>query len=149
MTAKAKQQPELAAFFEERVQEIATKIGKLAAEFPEAKFEDASVTGARTFGAVVRHVAFWNQYVADSLLGQPANDAGNELALAEYPTKARMVEALEKSSGRVIAALNPHSLDAIAVRMVMSYIEHNCEHYGQLAVYSRLAGIVPPASRGV
>lgn len=28
-----------------------------------------------------------------------------------------------------------------------SFIEHSAEHYGQLVVYYRLAGIVPPESR--
>ena len=32
--------------------------------------------------------------------------------------------------------------------MVVTFIEHNCEHYGQLVVYARLNQIVPPASRG-
>jgi uncharacterized damage-inducible protein DinB len=32
--------------------------------------------------------------------------------------------------------------------LMISFIEHNCEHYGQLVVYARLQGIVPPASRG-
>jgi hypothetical protein len=33
------------------------------------------------------------------------------------------------------------------VDTVVSYLGHNAEHYGQLAVYLRLDGIVPPASR--
>jgi len=28
----------------------------------------------------------------------------------------------------------------------MTFVEHTAEHYGQLAVYGRLIGIVPPAS---
>jgi hypothetical protein len=31
---------------------------------------------------------------------------------------------------------------------VITFIEHNCEHDGQLVVYGRLNGIIPPASRG-
>jgi uncharacterized damage-inducible protein DinB len=31
--------------------------------------------------------------------------------------------------------------------MLVTFIEHNSEHYGQLVVYARLNGIVPPASR--
>ena len=38
--------------------------------------------------------------------------------------------------------------DARAVEVVVPFLEHSAEHYGQLAVYARLYGIVPPASRG-
>jgi hypothetical protein len=31
---------------------------------------------------------------------------------------------------------------------IVSFIEHSGEHYGQLVMYARLNGIVPPASRG-
>jgi len=34
------------------------------------------------------------------------------------------------------------------VETLVAFIEHNCEHYGQLAVYARMNKIVPPASRG-
>jgi hypothetical protein len=35
-----------------------------------------------------------------------------------------------------------------AAELWMSFISHSSEHYGQLVVYYRLNGIVPPASRG-
>ena len=43
----------------------------------------------------------------------------------------------------VVERLSPE-----AAELLVSFIEHNCEHYGQLVVYARLSGIVPPASRG-
>jgi len=42
--------------------------------------------------------------------------------------------------------MNGSATKADANTMV-SCIEHGGEHYGQLVVYARLAGIVPPASR--
>lgn len=59
-----------------------------------------------------------------------------------------MIEALRKSFEGLTAALRECIFDAQRVRTILAFIEHNCEHYGQLVVYSRLAGIVPPASRG-
>ena len=44
------------------------------------------------------------------------------------------------------AGMNGSATKADANTMV-SCIEHGGEHYGQLVVYARLAGIVPPASR--
>jgi len=44
-------------------------------------------------------------------------------------------------------AMNGQASAADADTLV-SFIEHSGEHYGQLVVYARLNGIVPPASRG-
>ena len=33
------------------------------------------------------------------------------------------------------------------VELYVSFLAHTAEHYGQLAVCARLAGVVPPASR--
>jgi hypothetical protein len=45
-----------------------------------------------------------------------------------------------------IGAMNGNATTADADTMV-SFIEHSGEHYGQLVMYARLAGVVPPASR--
>jgi len=42
----------------------------------------------------------------------------------------------------------PSGLSSEQSEMLVSFIEHNSEHYGQLVVYARLNGIVPPASGG-
>ena len=76
--------------------------------------------------------------------GKQADDTSNEVPLADYPTKALMIQALERSSREAVAAFTP---DLKRIELMMAFIEHTGEHYGQLAVYSRLAGIVPPASR--
>jgi len=34
-----------------------------------------------------------------------------------------------------------------SIELVMTFVEHAPAHYGQLAVYGRLMGIVPPAFR--
>jgi uncharacterized damage-inducible protein DinB len=38
-------------------------------------------------------------------------------------------------------------MDLKTIEMLATFIEHTTEHYGQLVVYARLNGIVPPASR--
>lgn len=149
MTAKPKQDDALSTLLIARWEEIGGKLLKLAAEFPEKQFEHQPVENARTIGAVLRHVAFWNRYVADTLRGKPANDTDNELPIEEYRTKSRMIQALEQSSEQTAAALKEAALDPKSAGLAMAFIEHNCEHYGQLVVYSRLLKIVPPASRGV
>jgi len=149
MTPKAKQEDTLLTLFVTRWEEIGSKLTKLADEFPEKKFEQRPLESVRTFGEVFRHLAFWNQYVADTLRGKKADDSWNEVPLAEYPTKAQMVKVLERNSMAVVEALKERSssLDSKTVELLITFLEHACEHYGQLVVYTRLSGITPPSSR--
>lgn len=149
MMAKPKQEDALSILLVAKWEEIANKLATLAGEFPEEKFESRPVDDVRTCGDVLRHVAFWNQYVADTLSGKKADDSSNELSRTRFATKARIVEALERSSHEAVVALKGRQsdVDPKTVELMVSFIEHTCEHYGQLAVYSRLMGIVPPASR--
>jgi len=61
-----------------------------------------------------------------------------------------VIDALARStSGAATALKRPAGgLDPEIVEMVVTFIEHTSEHYGQLVVYARLNRIVPPASRG-
>jgi uncharacterized damage-inducible protein DinB len=132
----------------QRWEQISSKLEALAEELPAEALEHVPIGGARSYGAVLRHVAFWNQYVADTLRGKDADDALNELPISEYPSKLVVLRALSESSQAVLSALGDRpSLDQKSTEMLISFIEHNSEHYGQLVVYSRLLGIVPVSSR--
>ncbi len=130
----------------ERWEQIGAKLLALAQAFPEDKYDTAPVSGTRTFAAVLRHVAFWNNYVAEKTNGRETDDSANELCSETYATKEQIVAALRKATDDAAAALRAHSEDLDAA-LVESFIEHVCEHYGQLVVYARWAGIVPPASQ--
>ena len=108
--------------------EIGEKVVKMAEEFPEEKYEYRPVPGVRTFADNLRHVAFWK---------------------AEYATKAAIVKALKSSLDEATALLKngPAAPSAKLTDLWTAFIEHSGEHYGQLVVYFRLNGIVPPASR--
>lgn len=147
--AKTQQHQTLTAVLAGKWEQSVRKMAELAEALPEDKLESALVDGIRTPGAVLRHVAFWNQYVADSLHGRATDDTANELPLAAYGKRSAMLEALQRSSGDVSTALLQRAEpDAKTVEMVVSFLEHTAEHYGQLVVYARLRGVVPPASRG-
>ena len=139
----------LVTLLAERWELTSRKIAELAESIPEEKFEMAPVAGLRTCGAVLRHVAFWNRYVADSLDGKSANDEANELPAAAYPTKRSVLEEVRRSSEDVASALRNHrgALSLKTAELMITFVEHTSEHYGQLAVYGRLMGVVPPASR--
>lgn len=132
-----------------RWSEIGEKMVKLAEEFPEERYDAQPVPEIRSFADQLRHVAFWNEYVRKTLRREEADGAANELPRKSYPTKAKVIKVLRTSFDDVARELasgrrNGNGSDADTV---VSFIEHSGEHYGQLVVYARLNGIVPPASR--
>lgn len=148
MTASTSQKETLSTMLIGHWEQAGRKLAALAEAFPEAGYESAPVSGVRTFGDVLRHVAFWNQYVADSARGKTADDTSNELPKAKYSSKSKLVEALRRSTADAADALRDHKggLELKTAEMTVSFIEHVSEHYGQLVVYARLNGIVPPAA---
>jgi uncharacterized damage-inducible protein DinB len=147
--SKAQQEQAMTSLFIDKWEQASRKLAELAEALPAEKFESPPMTGIRTPGQVLRHVAFWNQYVADSLRGKEPDDTSNELPLAGYSTKVSVLEALRQGSQDVAAMLRQkqNSLDLKTAELVVTFIEHTSEHYGQLVVYARLLGMVPPASR--
>ena len=149
MSTKSATIPSISSVLLEQWEQAGRKLAALAEEFPQDRFDWKPADGVRTVGDVVRHAAFWNCYAAATIAGEKADDQANELPKAEFPTKAKAVEALRSSVADVSAALgrvNPQS-DAKVAETAMAFLAHIAEHYGQLAIYARLSGIVPPASR--
>ena len=130
--------------------DIGEKVVKLAEEFPEDKYEFKPKPEVRSFADNLRHVAFWNGYVAKTARGEKADTKQNELPKAQYATKASIVKALKDSLADATAQLKngPVTPSAKLTNLWVSFTEHSGEHYGQMVVYYRLNGIVPPASRG-
>jgi len=132
-----------------RWSEIGDKMIKLAEEFPEDKYDARPAADVRSFADQLRHVAFWNRYVQKTLRREEADGQANELPRATYPSKSKIVKVLRTTFDDVakeLGAMNGAATKADADTMV-SFIEHSGEHYGQLVLYARLNGIVPPASR--
>ena len=133
-----------------RWSEIGEKVVKMAEEFPADKYEFRPVSDVRTFADQLRHVAFWHQFVAKTARGEKVDGSINELSAKEYPTKTAIVAALKSAFADATAQLKsgPEDLTARKAALWVTFTEHTAEHYGQLVVYYRLNGIVPPASRG-
>lgn len=150
MATKAIQPDPVATKLIARWEQVGRKLATLVEEIPADKFDFRPVEGVRTVADVVRHLAFWNRYVADSARGKKVDDSSNELPKSRFSTPAQVVHALKGSIADACDALKKHQadLDPGMAEMVVTFIEHNCEHYGQLVVYARLNEMVPPASRG-
>jgi len=94
-------------------------------------------------------VAFWNRYVQKTLRREEADGQANELPASSYPSKPKIVKVLRSTFADVakeFGAMNG-SAGSADVDTMISFIEHSGEHYGQLVMYARLNGVVPPASR--
>lgn len=129
--------------------ELGQKLVTLAEEYPAGQYNSRPTDGVRNFAEQLRHIAFWNQYVKQTLQGKPTDGDANELPAKEYATKARIVTALRESFDEVstLLARMPVTPEIATADLLLSFIEHNGEHYGQLVLYYRLNNLVPPASR--
>jgi uncharacterized damage-inducible protein DinB len=150
MATKIAQQETVSTKLIGRWEQVCQKLAALAEEIPANKFGYKPLDGVRTVAEILRHAAFWNLYVADAVRGKKGNDSDNELSAEQFATKKQIIDALTSSASDVAKALReaPGELRPETVETLVAFIEHNCEHYGQLAVYARMNKIVPPASRG-
>jgi len=150
MNARAVPQLDISAKLISQWDQVSSKLEAIAEAIPAQKFDFRPAEQVRTVAEVLRHVAFWNLYVADTLRDKKTDTSANELPKDKHATKPEILKALKRSASQAAEGLKSSSsaLSEEAAEMVLTFLEHNCEHYGQLAVYARLNGIVPPASRG-
>lgn len=131
----------------------------IADAMPEDKFSFKSTPAQRSYGEHIMHIATVNVDVLKLVGGQvPPPTFTAETA----KTKADILKALGESYDHGIALLNEQTDATITgtveaaflgpstrARVFWFLLGHSMDTYGQLAVYLRLNGIVPPASRGV
>jgi uncharacterized damage-inducible protein DinB len=146
--AQAEPEPTLKDTYMAGWKVVGDKMIQLAESFPEDKYNYRPVETVRTFADVLRHVAFWNDYVARTARGEKVDTKPNELPAAQYRTKAQSVAALKQSTEAAAAELkNGKEPSGRLLGLWPAFVAHSSEHYGQLVVYYRLNGLVPPASR--
>ncbi len=127
---------------------------------PEDKFNFAPTTGefkgVRTFAGQVKHVASANWYFFGGSDMTEEKAKAKDEAIEKLTTKAEIVQALKDSMAQAhsfvdgITAENAFTMTDHGTRggMASFGLAHMMDHYGQLVVYLRMNGIVPPASRG-
>lgn len=137
-----------------------------AEAMPEDKYgfvpTSGDFKGVRTFAQQVKHVAAVNYVLGAAILQEksPA-ETGGESGPESITSKADIVKYLKASfeyAHKAIATINEkNSLEPIKnpfgegtrTRLWTAGIitSHGFDHYGQIVVYLRSNGIVPPASR--
>lgn len=138
---------------------------RLAEAMPEERFGYKSTPAQRSWGEQILHVAGGNIFLMRFLNGKTVAPAVNTADMVVFglkaTTKAEYLKALNDSfdyGERVLkefpeAALSetvtgpPWMGPSTRVRMIYDAISHCQDIYGQMVVYLRLNGIVPPASR--
>ena len=119
----------------------------MAKDFPETKYGYRATKDVRSFGEIIVHVSSGNAYAAKAGRGEKVN--WDEIDPKGYTTKQAIVALLEKTIADADATLKATQEDrwAKTVQPWLAVIEHAGEHYGQLVVYYRNNGMVPPESR--
>ena len=128
-----------------RWSDISDRLHAVAQEFPADKYEYRATPDVRSFADQLRHVAFWSGHLAATMRKENPDGSANTLPADKYPSKNAIVRALRETDEQVRAELAKDG--ASSADAVVSFIEHHGEHYGQLVMYYRLNGLVPPASR--
>ncbi|MFY9643840.1 MAG: DinB family protein [Terriglobales bacterium] len=140
--------------------DIGRKLIAMAEDFPEDKYDFKPVPAERSFAEQLLHAANANHFFTNPALGRKP-PAEEDPKREQYKTKATVVEFVKKSFADGASAiqqkgdkgLNDLVVDPFANQqtrisdMAWGLLEHSGEHYGQLVVYYRVAGLVPPESR--
>src|ERR1700688_1384116 len=148
--------------------EIGRKLIAMAEDFPENKYDFKAAPSTGTFAERMIHGAAANYFFTNVALGQkPPSD--EDPPRAQFKNKAAIVAYVKKSFADGAAAIKskgdkgmsalvidpfaediPGNANKEQIRLgdlAFGLVEHCGEVYGQLCVYYRLAGMVPPESR--
>ena len=140
--------------------DVGRKLIAMAEDFPEDKYDFKPTPAQRGFAEQLLHAANANYYFTNLALGQKP-PAEEDPKRDQFKSKADVVAFVKKAFADGAAAIkakgdkgmselvvDPGGHQQVRVSdLAYGLIEHDGEHYGQLAVYYRLAGLVPPESR--
>jgi len=132
---------------------------EMAEDFPEEKYDYKPTPEVRTFAEQLLHVTGSPYFFISVCKGERRGE--QDFSREKHKTKAEVVAALKKAAEagaafireqgdaglNKLAKLPWESETRNALWVWNVGARHAGEHYGQLVVYYRLNGIVPPASR--
>jgi uncharacterized damage-inducible protein DinB len=152
------QTPDLksASGYPKMVQEqVSAWIAGAAEKMPEEQYAFKPDPAVRSFGQILGHIADANYLFCSAVLGENNPSSGIEKSKT---AKAELSAALHDAFAYCNRAYNALT-DASANETVKAFgqernklgalwfnASHNLEHYGNLVVYMRLKGFVPPSS---
>jgi hypothetical protein len=145
----------------EQWNDIGRKLIAIAEDLPEDKYDYKPNGDSRTFVAQLLHASGSMYYFTDPAQGKkpryPDDPKREDLKLTGKTEIVAFVKQCvqdgadlikakgDKGMSEAVNAGGPH-LDRLS-DLAYGLIEHSGEHYGQLVVYYRINGMVPPESR--
>ncbi len=153
--------------FDKNLSGVESEFVSLAEAMPANAYGFAPTSGefkgVRTFAQQAKHVAAVNYMIAGALLGEkpPVDLDGGESGPDSVATKDQIVTFLKGSFVYLHKAMltltaesmtrsikSPFGASQVpASSIALEAAGHCFDHYGQMVVYARMNGIVPPASR--
>ena len=144
--------------------DLGRRIVDMAEDFPEDKYDFKTTPAQRSFAENLLHVASDYCREISAIKGSqvgPTVDPMKDFSRTDYKAKADVVKLLKQAvadgaavikdqgdAGLTRESKNPYDGTMQHVWFGwMGTLEHAGEHYGQLVVYYRVAGMVPPESR--
>ncbi len=156
--------PTIGSEMQQQLAAIGRQVVPAAEAMPESKYDfvptQGEFKGVRTFRAQVKHIASVSYMLCSAISGEqaPPGRAG-EAGPASMTTKAEAVNYLKDAftyCGKAYATMNANTAlepakgpAGMSTRLGLAALNnaHCLDHYGQMVVYLRMNGIIPPASR--
>jgi len=164
--AKPEETQTLTQIVDHTLSGVESEFVSAADAMPEGKYSFAPTKGqfkgVRTFAQQVKHVAAVNFMIGAAILGEkPPVDLGSENGPDSIKTKADIMNFLKDSfaymhkanltitADNATASIKSPFGQGTVSRLAIATLDagHCFDHYGQMVVYLRMNGIVPPASR--
>jgi uncharacterized damage-inducible protein DinB len=146
--------------------DIGRKLVAMAEDIPEDKYDYKPHPDSRTFIANLLHASASMYFFTDPVLGHDSAKTMQRVRFADDPkrdelnTRAQIVAFVKKAvqdGADVIKSKGDKGMSESVFsggprkyridELAYGLIEHSAEHYGQLVVYYRINGLVPPESR--
>lgn len=168
--AKPQPDPTITTVLGSQINAIERNIVPAVEAMPADKFDWAPPTsmgefkGVKTFAQQAKHVAAVNHRLAAALLGEtlapPIEEM--EMGVPALKTKDEIVADLKASYAhlkKAVATVHKDNAGTLVqgpfgptnkmapLGMATTAVWHGFDHYGQIVVYLRMNGIIPPASR--
>jgi len=160
------QAPTVGGILESQLRGIESEIVPLVEAMPASKINFAPTQGefkgVRTFADQAKHVAAVLYIVSAAAKGEkPGVDTGGENGPASIQKQADVVKYLKDAFAYARGVAKGITAESYAQNVPSPFgsgqmargaamtiaISHSFDHYGQMVVYERMNGIVPPASR--
>lgn len=154
----------IADALDENYARLERQLLQVAEAMPTDKYSFKPTLQGRTFGEQLRHIGAVQWVVGAGLLNEnPPVDVGDgdtgplsltaksEILKYVLDSFAYLRHAIKSCNGSNALEVIPHPFDpqntqTERLALIVGYASHGWEHYGQMIVYQRINGIVPPPS---